>query len=431
MMRCCVCALLASLVAISIFAIHGCGKDETTGPRLNPGGILVKVSGCKQIDTFAAGATPPDRDCVDYGYTLSGLLILAHVNAAFNCCPGEISADATIRGDTITISEHESTRGCHCTCLYDLEYRIPKMPRRTYTIKIKEPYIDDGDEPIEFTIDLKEFFAGSFSAGRDHYPWDESGGSTNPLTYLVSYLGCFQGGYPPSFDSPPSDLDCVEYRGIGGRTLVLDRFNAAFNLCASRIWADITLSNDTIAIVERETSEPCDHLCRFDLRCQIRNLESRRYTVTIAEPHARPPEEQILFSVDLANAPLNFSGAFRDVSPWYYPGNINEDSVAIGNMRHSILYYASWFDDCGGGGQCRFTGLGVDPCGGPREYLVYSTVGQGSLEMDLEGFQRTVCRYNEHDFAFNHRYHLTSPCVTPPVPDPRCFDGLCTDLNGH
>ena len=165
MMRSWVCALLASLVGVSIFSIHGCGKNETTGPRLNPSGILVKVSSCKQFDGLAAGAAAPDRDCVEYSYTQSGVLILTHVNAAFNCCPGEISADAQIRGDTITIVEHESARACHCTCLYDLEYRIPEMPRQTYTIKIKEPYIDEGDDPIEFTIDLKTFFAGSFSAG--------------------------------------------------------------------------------------------------------------------------------------------------------------------------------------------------------------------------------------------------------------------------
>lgn len=431
MMRSWVCALLASLVGVSIFSIHGCGKNETTGPRLNPSGILVKVSSCKQFDGLAAGAAAPDRDCVEYSYTQSGVLILTHVNAAFNCCPGEISADAQIRGDTITIVEHESARACHCTCLYDLEYRIPEMPRQTYTIKIKEPYIDEGDDPIEFTIDLKTFFAGSFSAGRDHYPWNVSGGSTNPLSYLMSYQGCFQGGYPPSFDSPPCDLDCVEYRGIGGRTLVLDRFNAAFNLCAGRVGADITLSNDTIAIVEQETSVPCDQQCRFDLRYEIRNLGPRQYTVTIAEPHVHPPEEQIVFSVDLADAPLSFSGVCRDGGAWYYPSNINEDSVAINKMKQSILYYVSWFDDCGDGGQCRFAGLGINPCGGPREYLVYSTVGRGDLEMDLEGFRRDICRYNENDFGFNHRYHLTSPCVTPRVPSPGCLDGACTDLDGH
>jgi hypothetical protein len=352
------------------------------------------------------------------------------VNAAFNCCPGEISADTQIRGDTITIVERESARGCHCTCLYDLEYRIPEMPRRTYTIKIKEPYIDEGDEPIEFTIDLK-YSAGSFSAGRDHYPWQASGGSTSPLAYVVSYRGCVSGAYPPSFDSVPGDLDCVEYQGIGGRTLVLDRLNAAFSLCAGRVRADITLSNDTIAIVEQETPGPCDYQCLYDLRYQIRNLEPRRYTVKIVEPHVRPGDEQIVFGVDLVNAPLNFCGAYRNHDPWYYPGIFKVDSVAIDKMRQSILRYVAWNIHCGDEGQCRFAGLGVNPCGGAREYIIYSTAATWDGEMDLEGFRRTVCRYNEHDFAFNHRYHLSSPCVTPRVPSPGCLDGACTDFNGN
>jgi hypothetical protein len=429
-MRFCVCAVLACLVAISLLNMPACEKNTTAPPPYDPNGILVKVSDCKQFDRLVAEATTPDRDCVEYSYVEPDILILTHVNAAFNCCPGEISADAKIRGDTITIVERESARGCHCTCLYDLEYRIPEMPRRTYTIRIMESYIDDGDEPIEFTIDLK-YSAGSFSAGRDHYPWQASGGSTSPLAYLMSYQGCISGQYPPSFEFVPSDLDCVEYQGIGGRTLVLDRFNAAFNLCAGRVRADITLSNDTIAIVERETSEPCDRECLFELRYQIRNLEPRRYTVTIAEPHVRPGEEQIAFSVDLVNAPLDFCGVYREGSAWYYPGTFNVDSVAIDKMRQSILRYVSWFDDCGDEGQCRFTGLGVNPCGGPREYIVYSTAGMGSLEMDLAGFRWAVCRYNEHDFAFNHRYHLSSPCVTPRVPSPGCIDQACTDLNGQ
>jgi len=417
--------LLAGLVAISILIIPACDNESTEAPDYDPNGILVHYSECKQFKSLAATETPPTRDCVEYRYLEPGLLILTHVNAGFNCCPGQIFADITIRNDTITIVERERESACRCLCLYDLEYRFPEMPAGTYTIKIAEPYIDAEDVPINFTVDLVRYAAGSFCATRDHYPWETGGGSEEPFSYFISYRGCVAGQYIPALETVPPDLDCVEYRGTGTGTLLLNHFNAAFNCCAGLIGAAITISNDTITVAEQEESSPCDCQCLFELQCRIMQLDSRRYTVKITEPYVRPGDEQLVFGVDPADAPLNFRAAYRDRYPWHYAGSFEQDTTAIEKMRRSIRQYAAWYNHCSSEGECRYIAFGAKPCGGPREYIIYSTA-----YMDVDYFRRSVCRFNEIEYAFNRRYGIASPCDVPPLPNPGCIEGACADLNG-
>lgn len=139
-----------------------------------PVGILVNYEGCKEFQKGTAiESTPPDQDCIEYQYDGVSVLLLKHVNAGFNCCPDEILADITIEDNVITIEENESLEsgGCDCLCLFDVDYQINNLPPGEYTIRINGLYLEEGNEILQFTVDLASSPSGSFCIYRDHYPW--------------------------------------------------------------------------------------------------------------------------------------------------------------------------------------------------------------------------------------------------------------------
>ena len=139
-----------------------------------PTGVIVNYDGCKEFAKGTPGDdTPPDQDCIEYQYDGVSVLLLKHVNAGFNCCPDEILADITIEDNVITIDEDESLEsgGCYCLCLFDVDYQISNLPPGEYTIRINGLYLEEGDEILQFTVDLASSPSGSFCVYRDHYPW--------------------------------------------------------------------------------------------------------------------------------------------------------------------------------------------------------------------------------------------------------------------
>jgi hypothetical protein len=140
----------------------------------SPTGSLIDYEGCKDFSIGGATDTiPPDQDCMAYQYDGAGVLLLLHVNAGFNCCPTEILADVTIEDDIITIVEDESLEGggCFCLCLFDVNYRIEDLPPGEYTIRVYGMYLDEGDQILEFTVDLASLPSGAHCVYRDYYPW--------------------------------------------------------------------------------------------------------------------------------------------------------------------------------------------------------------------------------------------------------------------
>jgi hypothetical protein len=136
-----------------------------------PTGFLVGSYGCKEFPKGTLpDSTPPDQDCMEYEYDGESILLLKHVNAGFNCCP-EIAADITIEDNVITIEEIEISGVCFCLCLFDIDYEIRNLPPGEYTITVIEPYVEEGDEIFEFTVDLISSPSGSFCVYRDYYPW--------------------------------------------------------------------------------------------------------------------------------------------------------------------------------------------------------------------------------------------------------------------
>ncbi|NLO71483.1 MAG: hypothetical protein GX102_11220 [Porphyromonadaceae bacterium] len=72
------------------------------------------------------------------------MLQVVHSNVILNCCPGTLSADCHVEGQTIFVTEQESEKGCKCLCPYDLSYAISPLQAIEYTLQIK------GYHPVSF-----------------------------------------------------------------------------------------------------------------------------------------------------------------------------------------------------------------------------------------------------------------------------------------
>ena len=164
-MKALICFLMTLTVTGSL--ISGCEKDfQTLTAR------VVNTPKCKSSKSAALLQDKPDTlSCVNYLYDKSTKkLSLHHINAGFNCCPGKLFCDVTISGDTLIIKEIESTVGCHCNCLYDMEIEVTGVEPKVYQVKFIEPYAG-GQEQIIFRTDLVNQTEGSYCVDRIRYPW--------------------------------------------------------------------------------------------------------------------------------------------------------------------------------------------------------------------------------------------------------------------
>lgn len=80
---------------------------------------------------------------------------------------------------------------------------------------------------------------------------------------------------------------------------------------------------------------------------------------------------------------------------------------------------------CSSGSVCRTIGLGVKPCGGPHEYLIYSTAATDSVRL-----AREVARYNEAEANRNREKGLVSDCRALVRPQVSCISGQCAASAG-
>ena len=70
--------------------------------------------------------------------------------------------------------------------------------------------------------------------------------------------------------------------------------------------------------------------------------------------------------------------------------------------------------------QCKKTGFGHKPCGGPASYLIYSTQG-----LDEALLLQKVSRYNQLVQAEQQRLGLVSDCAVVPEPGVALVGGFC------
>lgn len=150
-------------IILFVFFFISCDKE-------NP----VSHSECKDFNlkaTVQSDNYGSDSSCVSYTYDFQNKkLILNHINAGFNCCPGEIYCDIEIIKDTIFLTESEEKANCNCNCLYDIVINISEVAKHKYYISINEPYCNN-QEKILFEIDLALNETGVFCTERTLYPW--------------------------------------------------------------------------------------------------------------------------------------------------------------------------------------------------------------------------------------------------------------------
>lgn len=155
-----------------VVCIGSCKTNSITNET--PTGFFVSNSQCKSnlsLTPTSQSLQSSNIDCLQYQYDGSRILTLKHVNAAFNCCPQEISATIDITSNTITIIEKEAASLCSCLCLFDLELRIENLTRGTYHIHVIEPYVNSSDTVMEFNVSLSTQISDQFCIERNQYPW--------------------------------------------------------------------------------------------------------------------------------------------------------------------------------------------------------------------------------------------------------------------
>jgi hypothetical protein len=167
---------IATVIAATALVFSACGDKtaDTEGADTNPNGEVTGYTSCKGVSMAASrGDTADSLDCLEYDYDGQSVLRLKHVNAGFNCCPDSLMAAFQISTGEIVIDEAEllTSGGCHCLCLYDLDYEVTGLAPDQYSIRVNQPYLTDDAEILEFTLDLTAARSGTFCVLRDFYPW--------------------------------------------------------------------------------------------------------------------------------------------------------------------------------------------------------------------------------------------------------------------
>jgi hypothetical protein len=164
-----------SYIILIIFTLSllssGCNKKkDITYPGVS--GTLTNHPECKSLRSPDLFLDIPDTiTCIDYTYDDSThKVIMKHLNAGFNCCPGIISCSVTSSHDTIFIRESEQYQQCNCECLFDLDIVLAGVYKNKYKVVFIEPYTE-GQKQIIFEMDLTHVIAGEECFIRKQYPW--------------------------------------------------------------------------------------------------------------------------------------------------------------------------------------------------------------------------------------------------------------------
>ena len=120
-------------------------------------GIHVSSTDCKEWDPPPPPGGPGEsntEDCMVWDSAGDDLLLMRHVNTAFNCCP-KYEATVDVVDRTILITEHEFEGLCSCLCLFDLGYEIDHLPPDVYQVIVAQEYIPPEEEPLQLREQLE------------------------------------------------------------------------------------------------------------------------------------------------------------------------------------------------------------------------------------------------------------------------------------
>jgi hypothetical protein len=106
------------------------------------------------------------------------------------------------------------------------------------------------------------------------------------------------------------------------------------------------------------------------------------------------------------------------------PGDGPEGS-ASGDIRASITQQIGTAS-CTSPSVCRTLPLGVKPCGGPRQFLVYSLSSTDSVRLAAD-----AARYNEAEAQKNRDKGMVSDCSVLMAPKVNCVSGKCAAVSSE
>ena len=115
-------------LAILLAALCGCSSSDESSSEFHVRDVA--NSGCKS--TSATRSENPEY--FEFKSLAGGYLSVKHVNAWFNCEPGELKVRAIIEGHTIKISETESSSLANCICPYDLYCEVGPLSIGDYDV---------------------------------------------------------------------------------------------------------------------------------------------------------------------------------------------------------------------------------------------------------------------------------------------------------
>jgi len=167
------CIVFPLLFAVVLTACNEQDPGTDPDPTVTPSAQLIAATDCKEFDGSAlAAASSSSESCVQFIYDPGKQeLRLTHVNAGFNCCPGQLSIETRIDAGIISVFEKEREAGCYCDCLYDLDIVIRNLAPARYRIVFIEPYRHPDDAELSFIMDLRSETSGTNCVPRTHYPW--------------------------------------------------------------------------------------------------------------------------------------------------------------------------------------------------------------------------------------------------------------------
>ncbi|GGG35754.1 hypothetical protein [Bizionia arctica] len=105
------------------------------------------------------------------------------------------------------------------------------------------------------------------------------------------------------------------------------------------------------------------------------------------------------------------------------PVSCNDRQIFLAEQRDQIRAFAET-SICSDDFECRYIGFGSKPCGGPWEYLIYSTT------IDTLELTNWVNDFNNMEEIYNQEgCGGMSPCNIPPSPiDFECQDNKCIPI---
>ncbi len=113
------------LICFALMLFISCESNTKSEAKLKLAGAVTEYSGCKYLNKTTGlpkivDVLPDTLAAVEYYYDGENQLILTHINAGFNCCPGELYTEISENDGDIIIEEFETDAACKCNCLYDL-----------------------------------------------------------------------------------------------------------------------------------------------------------------------------------------------------------------------------------------------------------------------------------------------------------------------